>query len=264
MYNYGSEWHLLHWLSYHRNELNGIVELAIAQGKAEASPLDSSRVPITEPNAASIQWLDTPWAKASTNGRQSREWRGVEFIADAAVKAAWKEFWPKTGSAQCWDAVGLRMTPAGPEWLLVEAKAHTGEMVDSCTAGERGAEKIREALQSTRMALEIDADDADVSRAWMKRHYQFANRVAALFFLNDVAREVGAQPIRARHILVYMTGEGMPGRNCPASSGDWDGPLDDLYRTMGLVHKGTPFRKSAEKPALMRLVHEVYLPAITA
>lgn len=256
-YGYGSEWHMLHWLGYHRNELNAVIENAIANGKAEAS-LTARRMLVSATDKSQITWLDMPWSGKPDDRMQNLDWQGVQFIDDASVQGAWGNFWPKSGGAQSWDAIGLRSTPEGHEWLLVEAKAHVGEMVSACKATHPGRKIICAALKETRQALGIAADKA-IEDTWLRRYYQYANRLAALYFLRKIA--VNDKPIRARLIMVYFTGECMlPKRDCPGSAAQWDSPIEDMYRSLGLLNGNTTFRQPAVKPSLMQYVHEVYLP----
>jgi hypothetical protein len=97
--------------------------------------------------------------------------------------------------AHNWDVVGLL---DGCEWLLVDAKAHLGEFVTSCTAinGE-GREKIERAGAITRDAL--NASGAD----WLNSYYQMENRLAFLYFLSQ-------HRIAAR---LYFTGRITSGTN---------------------------------------------------
>jgi hypothetical protein len=263
-YGYGSEWQLLHWLAYHRNELNAVVERAIVDGKAEAAR-DSRRYTPAEAFAVdTIHWLDVAWSGKPADREQDQEWQGVNFVADDAVKAAWCKFWPQSGRAQCWDAVGWRATQGGREWLLIEAKAHMDELFAPTHAKGPGLTMIGTALQNTRAALGVDNGNRAVAESWLLQYYQYANRLAALHFLNDIARDSGDRAVRARLIVVYFTGESMRGRNCPASATEWDHALEGMYKSLGLLDEHGTFRKSGVKRPLMDHVHEVYLPVSKA
>src|SRR5208283_661004 len=128
---YGSEFHLLRYLGYHRHELNREVEKTTG-----------GRV---------TEWLDFAFGG---EGKPDREWKGVDFVDPASgVKSAWLEFWPQSGNVPNWDAVGRLKSDSGTEYLLVEAKAHVEELQSNCSAKEArrkgGLDKIREALKAT-------------------------------------------------------------------------------------------------------------------
>src|SRR5208337_4362825 len=109
---YGSEFHLLRYLGYHRHELNGVVE--------------------KETGGRVSDWLDFAFGG---EGKPDREWKGVDFVGSASsVKSAWEKFWPQTGNVPNWDAVGRLDSNSGVEYLLVEAKAHVEELQSSCSA----------------------------------------------------------------------------------------------------------------------------------
>ena len=60
---------------------------------------------------------------------------GLEFLEpDDPVRRSWESKWPQTGTAQNWDAVGRLTRGDSTEWILAEAKAHTGELISNCGA----------------------------------------------------------------------------------------------------------------------------------
>ena len=116
------------------------------------------------------------------------------------------EFWPAGGPV--WD--GLARTRRG-RYLLVEAKANVPEFDSSPTrASGRSLTKIGEALSETRSFLRVAADTD-----WTRCFYQYANRLAHLYFLRELNR------IDAILVFVYFTGDTtVPGRN-PVSREGW-------------------------------------------
>jgi hypothetical protein len=113
-YGFGSEWHLLRYLGYHRNYLSQKI-LDVTGGE-------------------SISWLDFRFSKKYAYLNNDREHVVIEFIKDRNVINNWKQFWPQTGTSQNWDAVGKIIFEDHEEWLLVEAKAHLSEVESSCGA----------------------------------------------------------------------------------------------------------------------------------
>jgi hypothetical protein len=99
---YGSEFHLLRYLGYHRHDLNRAVE--------------------KETGGRVSDWLDFAFGG---EGRLDRERKGVDFVDSASdVKSAWLEFWPQSGNVPNWDAVGRLESNSGIEYLLVTIKAN--------------------------------------------------------------------------------------------------------------------------------------------
>lgn len=142
---YGSEWHMLRYLGRYRSVLD--TEVRAATG------------------ASDVRWLD--WN--STPSDVDTEWKGISFLPEevrGAIADEWARWWPQRGNPHNWDAVALL---DGREWLLVEAKAHLGEVATSCTAvpGD-GRDKIVRACAATRDAL--GAQGAD----WLTGFYQMA------------------------------------------------------------------------------------------
>jgi hypothetical protein len=208
---YGSEFHLRRYLVEAPAELNGAIARAIDDG------LDG------------CDW------QARADGR---ELRGMEFLDDGA-RSKWRDFWSSTGSPPNWDAVGRR--PPINEWLLVEAKARQGELVSPpCGAKEEGGRaRIERALLATRRHFRIDE-----RRDWLGNYYQIANRLASLYFLNEVAK----QP--ARVIFLYFLGDTFPdGSRCPATEAEWRPLIAKADKVLGL-------------PEHLDRVHHVFLPVL--
>lgn len=83
-------------------------------------------------------------------------------------------FWPKSGPR--WD--GLART-CGRKYILVEAKAYVEEGVDYRSgAGPDSLKQIRSALEEAKIAF-----GAASAAPWEAPFYQYANRLAHLYFL---------------------------------------------------------------------------------
>ena len=82
---YGSECHLLRYMGRHRDTLDRAI-LAATGG-------------------SSIKWLDYPFDKSRR--WLDGEWTGLSFLPkNSAARHAWTSWWPQSGKAQNWDAVG--------------------------------------------------------------------------------------------------------------------------------------------------------------
>jgi hypothetical protein len=218
---YGSEWHLLRWLGRHRDRLNAKV--------------------MAETGATSVRWLDFHFNAKKAQLEGERE--GLDFLPkESPARREWSQYWPQTGTQQNWDAVGIATIKGVDEWLLVEAKAHTGELRSDCGADERGGlSKIRNALDELKLVF-----GAPAGSDWLKGYYQLANRLAVLNFLNG-------RKVPARLILLYFCGDKRPDHyECPSSEQAWQPALDEQARQLGLDYKHSQFDR----------VHKFFLPVI--
>ena len=226
-YGYGSEWHLLQYLGWRRDAFTRKIE-------------DLTGV-------SSIHWQDHRESDASTGTRQVRELVGLEFLDPKhPARQEWQWRWPSRGGVHNWDAVGHGLSHGHQTWILVEAKAHTGELKSRCYAKPESLQKIRKVLDATRDDLKVM-----VETDWIQPYYQYCNRIALLHFLVK-------HGVNAHLTHVYFVGDrsdlGSDGRDCPASQQHWHDALvaqDD--------HVGIP----ADSPIRAR-VHRAFLPAYRA
>ena len=214
---YGSECHLLRFLGRHRHELDEAVRMVTG--------------------AASIDWLDFPYDPSKT--WHDGEWRGLDFLdRDAPARQEWERVWPRRGNSPNWDAVARISVDGTSEWLLVEAKAHTGELTSSCRAKEDGGRaKIRAALDATKAALGVPAE-AD----WLDGYYQYANRLTVLRLLQE-------HGVPARLLFIYFLGDRFR-EECPSDEHGWRPALAQRAGHLQLPTGG---------PLLDR-VHKLFLP----
>ncbi len=91
-----------------------------------------------------------------------------------------QKFWPKNGPQ--WDALGK--TSDGEAIILVEAKANVPELVSFCGAKDKGSLfTISQSLAETQQWLTCRRPMVD----WKCGFYQYANRLAHLYFLRENA-----------------------------------------------------------------------------
>ena len=220
-YGYGSECHLLRFMGRHRRLLNQHV-LEVVGGD-------------------SIDWLDFDF-------HQSKPWpdaeiKGLVFLrTDDPAQIAWEQWWPQGRGIHNWDAVGQIRFGDVEEWLLVEAKANLEELCSDCRAtSPTNRPKIERALAETKRALDVPED-----RDWLNGYYQFCNRVAVLYFLNE-------HGVPARLLHLYFLGDrGDPRRTCPYDEEGWQEALRAQEEHVGLPagHK------------LEARIHKLFLPII--
>jgi len=205
---YGSEWNLLRYLGYHRAYLSQKV-LEVMGGDQ-------------------IDWLDFEFSKGNQPSKNDQELCGLEFIQNAHVQEQWKTFWPQTGNSQNWDAVGKIYYGDQPEWLLVEAKGHLGELRSSCGAtSENSRQTIRLALEKTSVALGNYRRPAD---NWLKTYYQYANRLSVLYFLMNEC----LPPVQTRLLFIYFYGENRKNLECPQNEQEWLPTIESMMDYLGI------------------------------
>jgi hypothetical protein len=216
-YGYGSEWQLLRFLGYHREHFDDVVKQATGVQR--------------------IQWLDFPFDPQRQFN--DAEWKGLDFLPlPHSARANWPEFWPQRGNAQNWDAVArIRTNDDADGWLLVEAKAHLGELKSSCGAkAQGGLEQIKAAMDQTKSALNVNPESD-----WLTPYYQMANRLAVLTYL----RRHG---INAHLLNIYFMGDRNPAGTCPTCEAEWATELAAMCEHLGIAGRK------------LEGVHQVLLP----
>jgi len=223
-YGYGSKWHLLRYLGYHRSYFSEQI-LQLIGGQR-------------------LEWLDFNFSKVNDTLKRDRELVGLDFIDDPNIQRQWHAFWPQSGSAQNWDAVGIISVDGREEWLLVETKAHIQEIRSSCGArSERSKSKIKALLEKSKNAFGGQNHSVD---NWLSSYYQYANRLAVLYFLMNECDP----PIPARLLSIYFYGDQRPNPACPQSPEDWEPTLREMDAWLGIDHRRSLFGR----------VHHLFLP----
>lgn len=210
---YGSEFHLLRYLGYHRQELNRAIE--------------------KETGGLVTEWLDFAFGR---KGKLDREWQGVDFVESPTdVKAAYMKFWPQTGNVPNWDSVGRLESDSVVKYILVEAKAHVEELQSSCSAKKSGGlDTICEALDATIKNYGF----ASKGENWLSPFYQYSNRLAHLHFLMQ-------HNIPAHLVFIYFCGDNWRGEKlpsgkppkCPKEAQQWEAYLNAIHDRLGLSGK---------------------------
>ncbi len=121
-----------------------------------------------------IEWVSPI---ASDNYAEYFDQALLDRLGVANLKVPLSDFWPPRGPR--WD--GLAKSESG-KFILVEAKAYIEEAVDyGSRAGAESLEKIKAALASTKEAFSATKD-----APWEAPFYQYANRLAHLYFLRSL------------------------------------------------------------------------------
>lgn len=172
-----------------------------------------------------LEWLspleDDDWA----------EYRDQAFLGLLNVeleKRSLSAFWPSGGPV--WD--GLARTASG-ECVLIEAKAHVREMASTCAAASPvSIAKIRAALDECKVFLGVDP-----AYDWCERFYQYANRLAHAYLMNDL----NSVPTH----LVFLNFVGDSDMNGPASKAEWESAIDLAHEALGVRGKMPAYARDA-------------------
>jgi hypothetical protein len=128
------------------------------------------------------------------------------------------QFWPKNGPQ--WDALGK--TVDNEAIILVEAKANVAELISTCSAkDETSLGKISKSLDSTKRWLKCRRPLID----WQFCFYQYANRLAHLYFLRSKCRK------EAFLLFIYFVNDST---HISTSREAWNGALELQMKLLGL------------------------------
>jgi hypothetical protein len=153
----------------------------------------------------------------------------LDALSLGHLKPSLADFWPRGGAV--WDGLGL----AAGAPVLVEAKAHVREFFSTPCAAE--AESSRHRIRDSLAACKRDLG-ADERSDWMRCFYQYANRIAHLWWLHR-------NGIEAHLLLVNFVGDDdMRG---PETSAAWEAVQRAADYALGL----------SPRHRLARYVHHV-------
>ena len=151
-----------------------------------------------------------------------REYRDQEFLdrLEVVPKArTLADFWPRSGPR--WDALART---SGGRCLLVEAKANIPEFnSDPSGASPASLSKISAALEETKHFLEVKSETD-----WARCFYQYANRLAHLYFLREVNK------IEAVLVFVYFLGDTTASGRDPVPREGWEAATGLVNEHLGL------------------------------
>lgn len=177
------------------------------------------------PSLAQCALEDPQWV--SPLARENyKEYRGDEFlwpISQASLYKKLREFWPQGGPQ--WDALAIVKGKDGSSGvILAEAKANipeSGDPVYACNASGKSRQKIESSLAIVKKAL-----GAKSNADWMGDYYQYANRLAHLYFLYI---QCG---VPTWMVFIYFIGGEKV--SSPSSVEEWTERIIQIQKALGL------------------------------
>jgi len=150
-----------------------------------------------------------------------------------------RDFWPALGPV--WDGLGIAENEVRTR-ILVEAKAYIEEAdTDPTGAGEKSKSHIDKSLEETKKFMKASGGHAD----WSKSFYQYANRLAHLYFLSE------PNSIPCELWFVYFCN--LENDSKSTSFTEWKGALRLLHSHLGLGPRN-PLRSQ---------IREFFIDAVT-
>lgn len=161
-----------------------------------------------------IEWL------SPLKDDECAEYRDSAFLVHLDVKlehTPLREFWPRGGPQ--WDALGRGHLG---KILLVEAKAHIGELVSQpIRATGKSLRQIRRSLAETKQYVSSKSE-----AVWSSYFYQYTNRLAHLYLLRVLNQ------IPAFLVFVYFLNDRtMSG---PSTAGEWKAAIEVMEKYLGI------------------------------
>ena len=170
---------------------------------------------------ASLSGREIQWTSPLEQDKFA-EYRDAAFLENLDLQEfteKLEKFWPKMGPQ--WDALGR--TADGEVLILVEAKANVPELVSFCGAKDKESLKtISASLAETQGWLNCREPRVD----WKCGFYQYANRLAHLYFLREKAQKEGSYLV-----FLYFVEDSS---HIPTSRDAWNSALKLQKELMGL------------------------------
>jgi len=147
----------------------------------------------------------------------------LEAIGFTQLSPRLAEFWPQRGPV--WDAVAtVEGGNCSQGVILVEAKSHILELGNpsyACKASGKSLEKIKRTLAIVKKVLGV-RQEAD----WLDDYYQYANRLAHLYFLKVIGR------VPTWMVFLHFVGD--IEQDGPSTVAEWTTALDEMKNKLEL------------------------------
>lgn len=182
-HGYGSEFQLLRFLGHHRHRLESTISNVTGY-------------------TGTFDWIDFDFSDRMKSISGDMEKKGLLFLKDIidsdtynAINAEYKSYKIKNlDNWQNWDAIAV----VDNTILLVEAKAHKGEIGDKKPHGEpHGGVSHSGILQF----MQDQLPEIKVTGEWLGTYYQFANRIATTALLEKHLSKIG---MHAKTLCIYF------------------------------------------------------------
>ena len=184
---------------------------------------------------AGLPRLDWVSPLAADDYAEYRDAGFLDRLGLGALAPALAEFWPRGGPV--WDG----LAHAGDAVVLVEAKAHVPEFLTTPSQARAPASVARIAAALGDVARALGADGrAD----WSRCHFQYANRLAHLWWLRE-------QGVAAHLLFVSVLGD--TARHAPRHAETWHAAFLSADYALGLP----------SRHALSGAIHHVF-PDVSA
>jgi hypothetical protein len=126
-------------------------------------------------------------------------------------------FWPAGGPQ--WDGLGRARSG---EFVLLEAQAHIPEMFSNpCGAAGTSLKRILKSLDEAKAALR-----ARPGLDWSLRFYQYANRLAHAYLMNQLNR------LPAKLVFLHLIGD--PDMDGPETRASWEAAVEVVHEALGI------------------------------
>lgn len=199
----GSRYHLQRYVNNRQQELNRLI--------MEVSPS------LKEFAARKPRWV-------SPVKDDYCEYQDREFLEKLDLGDHWqalKKFWPKNGPV--WDGLAkIRGKNETNGAIILEAKSHTGELTSKCGAKGDSRARICDSLRAVQRAL-----GGEESKHWINTYYQYANRLAHLYFLNQ------ERGVPTWLVFLYFLGD-EAWKSAPKNASEWQDTLGDVKKKLAL------------------------------
>jgi hypothetical protein len=171
------------------------------------------RTSLSLPENEEIKWR-SPLAEKNYKEYKDQEFLDALKIEPEEIKL--HDFWPNSGPR--WDALAKS---SSNKLFLVEAKSHVTELIsDFKGTKQTSVTKIQNSLNATKKRFSVES-----RYDWTKTFYQYANRLAHIYFLT-------ANGFDAKLLSIYFLNDVW--KDAPKSKEEWKGAIRLLHRCSGL------------------------------
>jgi len=168
--------------------------------------------------AAHPKWVSP---LASDDYAEYQDEQFLEAIGFPKLSRKLADFWPRRGPV--WDALATVEGKSGSQGvILLEAKSHIMELAGTgCGASGKSLEKIKSSLTTVKRELKVKR-----KIDWLGEYYQYANRLAHLYFLTIVGQ------VPTWMVFLYFVGD--VEQKGPSTVAEWTASIDLMHDKVGL------------------------------